>query len=124
MKISRLRFLAAAHLNAADTLRAGPSCWAKASVFAPKPCQVPFLSLVAHALPRLPQFNYCRSWLADCGLNDPKLLLTTPFSIKSSFSISAFMDIGTANGGVFLNNTQAGIVIVDATRNFLILACA
>ena len=34
------------------------------------------------------------------------------------------MDIGSANGGVFLNNTQSGIVIVDATRNFMVLACA
>lgn len=69
------------------------------------------------------QFGYCRSWLADCYGNDPYLLSTTTFSIKNSFSISAYVDIGTAMNGTFLPNTQAGIAIVDATRNFIVFYC-
>ena len=69
------------------------------------------------------QANYCNSWLVDCTQSDPRFLSTNAFSIKTSFSISAFVDIGTANNGIFLPNTEAGIVIVDATRNFIVLYC-
>lgn len=52
--------------------------------------------------------NNCRSYLADCPSAEARLLHTAVFSVKSAFSISAFVDMSVGNNGIFQNNTAAG----------------
>jgi hypothetical protein len=69
--------------------------------------------------------NYCNSAYGDCNNYDARLLHNAAFSVKSAFSISAFVDVGTANSAYnWPNNFGSGIGIFDATRNFYILYCA
>ena len=67
----------------------------------------------------------CTSLYADCNATDARILHTADFSVKSAFSISALVDIGSfVPGYSWPMNNAAGIGIFDASLGYYVLFCS
>ena len=66
----------------------------------------------------------CVSLYANCTPTDARILHSAAFSVKSAFSISALVDIGSFIPGYsWPMNNAAGIGIFDAVRGYYVLYC-